>query len=54
MDSNGQTAIEYLLILGGAVAVAAVVIALLANLTQLGKNQTDDAIGRFFNSIFGG
>ena len=54
MDSKAQTAIEYLLILAGVVAVAAVVIALLANLTQTGKTQTDDAIGRFFNQLFGG
>ncbi|MDO8538257.1 MAG: class III signal peptide-containing protein [archaeon] len=54
IDHKGQTAIEYLLILAGVVTIAAVIIALLANLTQTGKTQTDDAIGRFFNQLFGG
>lgn len=38
MDNKAQGALEYLLLIGGAVLIAAVVIALLAGLGQTGQN----------------
>ena len=51
MDNKGQTAIEYLLILAAVVAIAAVAIALLANLTILGKNEANGTLTNFLNNI---
>ena len=43
MDNKAQGALEYLLLIGGAVLIAAVVIALLAGLGTTGKNETHQA-----------
>lgn len=54
MDDKCQTAIEYLLILGAAVAIAAIVIALLANLTSGTQNSANDILSRFLRGLLGG
>ncbi|MBI4053598.1 MAG: class III signal peptide-containing protein [Candidatus Diapherotrites archaeon] len=41
MDSNGQGALEYLLLIGAAVLIAAVVIVLLTNIGQSGKTTAE-------------
>ncbi len=41
MNNKGQGALEYLLLIGGAVLVAAVVLSLVTNLTDLGKSTTE-------------
>ena len=38
MDNKGQGALEYLLLIGGAVLVAAIVVAVLANITSTQNN----------------
>jgi uncharacterized protein (UPF0333 family) len=43
MDSKAQTSLEYLLIIGGAVIIVAVVIALLAGFGSAGQDQTHQA-----------
>lgn len=46
MEKKGQGALEYLLLIGGAVLVAVIVITLLLGLTESSGNQTDDtAVG---------
>jgi len=42
-DTKGQGAVEYLLIIGGAILIAAVVIAIIANMGRSGKDVTDQA-----------
>ncbi|MDO8538084.1 MAG: class III signal peptide-containing protein [archaeon] len=56
-NSNGQAALEYLLLLGGVVMIAAVVISLLAGLGETGKNTTEtgaNKINELFQDILGG
>ena len=43
MDSNGQGALEYLLLIGAAVLIAAVVIVLLTNIGQSGKTTAEQS-----------
>jgi uncharacterized protein (UPF0333 family) len=43
MNTNGQGAIEYLLIIGAAVIIAVIVIAFMMGLTQEGTNVSDEA-----------
>lgn len=42
-DKKGQGAVEYLLIIGGAILIAAVVIAIIANTGSKGKGNADAA-----------
>jgi uncharacterized protein (UPF0333 family) len=51
MDNKAQTAVEYLLVLAAVVAIAAVVIALLANLTGDTKNVANDTLGHFLSNL---
>ena len=43
MDNYGQSAIEYLLLIGGAVLVAAIVLAILVKTTGVGKQSAEEA-----------
>ncbi len=43
MDNRGQGALEYLLLIGGAVLIAAVVISLLVSMAGQGTNSADQA-----------
>ena len=49
MDERGQGALEYLLLIGGAVLVAAVVISLLSSLVHTQKNAAAEAAHRISN-----
>ncbi|HLC36149.1 MAG TPA: class III signal peptide-containing protein [archaeon] len=58
MDEKGQGSLEYLLIIGGAILVAAIVVFLLTQQTQTGKgtvesiqNQQSTGFERFENRI---
>jgi len=51
MDSKAQTAIEYLLILAAVVAIAAVAIALLSNLTGATKHEAEHTFHEFLNNV---
>jgi uncharacterized protein (UPF0333 family) len=44
MDKKGQGALEYLLLIGGAVLVAVIVIALLITLTSTGETETGKTV----------
>ena len=46
MDEKGQGALEYLLLIAGAVLVAAVVIYLLSTMAGTGKTEADAAAGK--------
>ena len=54
MDNRGQGALEYLLLLGGAVLIAAVVISLLFSLGGQAETITNDAAQSAFNQIASG
>ena len=54
MDNRGQGALEYLLLLGGAVLIAAVVISLLFSLGTTGTNITQGAADNAFHTIQSG
>lgn len=43
MDSKGQGAVEYLLLIGGAVLIAAIVIVVLTGLGGMGSNSAKNA-----------
>ena len=43
MDSKGQGALEYLLLIGGAVLIAAIVISVLTTMSGQGKNTATNA-----------
>ncbi len=47
MDNKAQGALEYLLLIGGAVLIAAIVIVILTSLAGPGK--TTNALGRYNN-----
>jgi uncharacterized protein (UPF0333 family) len=49
MDNKAQGALEYLLLIGGAVLVAAVVIAILGGMAGQQKNVISNAEGRITN-----
>ena len=49
MDNRAQGALEYLLLIGGAVLVAAVVIAILGGMAGRQKNVIINAAGRITN-----
>lgn len=49
MDNRAQGALEYLLLIGGAVLVAAVVIAILGGMAGRQKNVISNAEGRITN-----
>lgn len=51
MDNRGQGALEYLLLIGGAVLVAAVVLALLLGFAQTGQNTANTANQKFQHSF---
>ncbi|HLC79956.1 MAG TPA: class III signal peptide-containing protein [archaeon] len=42
MDRKGQGALEYLLLIGGAIVVAVIVVTLLLNVGSSGQTQTSD------------
>ena len=50
MDNKAQGALEYLLLIGGAVLIAAVVIALLAGLGTSGKTEAGTGTVKIENS----
>ena len=57
MKPKAQAALEYLLLLGGVVMIAAVVIALLASLGTTGKDTTDwgaNKVNEAFENILAG
>jgi len=45
LDKKGQGALEYLLLIGGAVLVAVIVITLLLSITEQGETQTLETTG---------
>lgn len=50
-DDCGQGAVEYLLIIGGAILIAAVVIAILANTGENAKNTANNASQDYNGSL---
>ena len=53
MDSKGQGALEYLLLIGAAVLIAAVVIVLLTSSASSGKNSINQSQGTYDDSLNG-
>ncbi len=51
MDSKGQGALEYLLLIGGAVLIAAIVISVLTTMSGQGKNTAGNAKNTLNNRI---
>ena len=51
MDNKGQGALEYLLLIGGALLLAAIVLTVLAQLSGGSKNQTNNSINTFYNTV---
>ena len=51
MDSNGQGALEYLLLIGAAVLIAAVVIILLTSSASSGKDSINDSQTTYDSSL---
>ncbi|MFA4907101.1 MAG: class III signal peptide-containing protein [archaeon] len=51
MDSKAQGALEYLLLIGGAVLIAAVVITLLTSSASKGKSQATNSQNKYGNSL---
>lgn len=51
MDFKGQGAVEYLLLIGGAILLAALVLALLGILGGSSATRANDKLNTFFNAI---
>ena len=51
LDVKGQGAIEYLLLLGGAILVAALVLYLFSVLTPATTNKTNQKLDDFYNKV---
>lgn len=51
MDEKAQGAIEYLLILAGALLVAALVLGLMASMSGQGKNAANNSVDFVINNI---
>jgi uncharacterized protein (UPF0333 family) len=51
MEEKAQGALEYLLLIGGAVLVAAVVLSLLASMTPSVQHATDNKLQHFLGEI---
>jgi len=51
MDSKAQGAIEYLLIIGAAILVVAIVIAAMSGIIQSGGEQNDGAVNDYNSSL---
>ncbi|MBI4053597.1 MAG: class III signal peptide-containing protein [Candidatus Diapherotrites archaeon] len=51
MDSKGQGALEYLLLIGAAVLIAAVVIILLTSSASSGKGSIENSQGTYNSSL---
>lgn len=51
MDERAQGALEYLLLIGGAILVAVVVIVVLTGLTAPTKNRINEAANKLFNVL---
>ena len=50
MDNKGQGAVEYLLLIGGAVLIAAIVIVLLTSFGATGQNVAEQANAKIINA----
>lgn len=51
MDSKGQGALEYLLLIGGAILIAAFVLVMLSGLGTTTSNQANGSLNTFFNKV---
>ena len=51
LDDKGQGAIEYLLLIGGAILVAALVLALMSMFGSGGKNVAETKVNNFYNIV---
>ncbi len=51
MDNNGQGALEYLLLIGGALLLVAIILALLGTFSGQGKNQANEGLNQFYNKV---